>query len=227
MSVKTKYLDIGTIDYKKAWDYQEKLFDEVLSGKRAGHVPTNYLLFCEHPHVYTLGKSGQQNNLLIDPDFLEKIQATYYRINRGGDITYHGPGQIVGYPIIDLEQFGLQVRKYIQRLEESVIATLKEYHINSSRMDGATGVWLDADKPGQSRKICAIGVRASHFVTMHGFAFNVNTDLNYFNYINPCGFQDKGVTSMKSELGRHMDMQEVKQVLKKHIAHYLDMEYFQ
>ncbi|MBS3807254.1 MAG: lipoyl(octanoyl) transferase LipB [Bacteroidales bacterium] len=225
MAVKTKYKDIGTIDYKEAWEYQEKLFDDVLSGKRSGRIPTNYMLFCEHPHVYTLGKSGQQNNLLIDPNFLEKIQATYYKINRGGDITYHGPGQIVGYPIIDLEQFGLQVRKYIHRLEDSVIATLKEYHINSSRLDGATGVWLDADEPGKSRKICAIGVRASHFVTMHGFAFNVNTDLNYFNYINPCGFQDKGVTSMENELGRHMDMEEVKQVLKKHIGGYLNMEF--
>jgi len=225
MAIKTQYKDIGTIDYKEAWEYQEKLFDEILSGKKNGQVPNNYLLFCEHPHVYTLGKSGQQNNLLIDPGFLKKIQATYYKINRGGDITYHGPGQIVGYPIIDLEQFGMQVRKYIHRLEESVMATLKEYNINSSRLDGATGVWLDADEPGKSRKICAIGVRASHFVTMHGFAFNVNTDLNYFNYINPCGFQDKGVTSMQRELAREMDIKQVKGVLKKHLAHYLNMEF--
>jgi len=225
MAVKTKYEDIGTVDYKEAWDYQEKLFEQVLSGKRTGKVPINYLLFCEHPHVYTLGKSGEQNNLLIDPNFLEKIQATYYKINRGGDITYHGPGQIVGYPIIDLEQSGIQVRRYIHLLEESVIGTLNEYHIPTSRLEGATGVWLDADKPGKSRKICAIGVRASHFVTMHGFAFNVNTDLNYFNYINPCGFQDRGVTSMEKELGRHMDLNEVKRVLKKHLAHYLDMEF--
>lgn len=225
MSQQVYFKDIGSIDYKEAWDYQETLFNEVLKGKRNGDAPVSYLLFCEHPHVYTLGKSGQQNNLLIDPDFLRKINATYYKINRGGDITYHGPGQIVGYPILDLEQFDVQVKKYIHLLEDAIIATLKEYGIQGNRLENATGVWLDTDQPEKTRKICAIGVRASHFVTMHGFAFNVNTDLNYFNYINPCGFQDKGVTSMQKELGRSVDTQAVKQSLKQHLKIVFDMEY--
>jgi lipoyl(octanoyl) transferase len=225
MSKKVHVKDIGSIDYKEAWDYQETLFNEVLEGKRNGDVPISYLLFCEHPHVYTLGKSGQQNNLLIDPDFLKKINATYYKINRGGDITYHGPGQIVGYPILDLEQFDVQVKKYIHLLEDAIMATLKEYGLEGGRLENATGVWLDTDQPEKTRKICAIGVRASHFVTMHGFAFNVNTDLNYFNYINPCGFQDKGVTSMQKELGRTVDTQAVKQSLKQHLSSVFDMEY--
>lgn len=222
--IPTKYQDLGTIDYKEAWDYQEKLFDQLLTQKRNSLLPVNHLLFCEHNHVYTMGKSGLQNNLLIDPDFLEKIQATYYKINRGGDITYHGPGQVVGYPIIDLEQFDMKVKTYIHRLEASIISTLKEYNIHTSRMEGATGVWVDAHIPERSRKICAIGVRASHYVTMHGFAFNVNTDLNYFNYINPCGFQDKGVTSMEWELGRKVDLEEVKALLKTHIQGQLNMK---
>jgi len=225
MSQKVYFKDIGSIDYKQAWDYQETLFNEVLKGKRNGGAPVSYLLFCEHPHVYTLGKSGQQNNLLIDPDFLRKINATYYKINRGGDITYHGPGQIVGYPILDLEQFDVQVKKYIYLMEDAIIATLKEYGIQGNRLGNATGVWLDTNQPEKTRKICAIGVRASHFVTMHGFAFNVNTDLNYFNYINPCGFQDKGVTSMQKELGRSVDTQAVKQSLKQHLSIVFDMEY--
>jgi lipoyl(octanoyl) transferase len=225
MSKKVHFKDIGSIDYKEAWDYQETLFNEVLEGKRNGHNPVSHLLFCEHPHVYTLGKSGQQNNLLIDPDFLNKINATYYKINRGGDITYHGPGQIVGYPILDLEQFDVQVKKYIHLLEDAIMATLKEYDIQGNRLENATGVWLDTDQPDKTRKICAIGVRASHFVTMHGFAFNVNTDLNYFNYINPCGFQDKGVTSMQNELGRRVDTEAVKQSLKQHLSSVFDMEY--
>ena len=225
MSNQAVYKDIGSIDYKKAWDYQEELFNEVLNGKRNGDQPLNYLLFCEHPHVYTLGKSGKQNNLLIDPNFLEKINATYYKINRGGDITYHGPGQIVGYPILDLEQFNMQVRKYIHTLEESIIRTLEEFDIQGHRLDEATGVWLDPDQPEKTRKICAIGVRASHFVTMHGFAFNVNTDLNYFSYINPCGFQDKGVTSMEKELGGKVDEEKVKALLKDHISRCFEMEF--
>ncbi len=228
MNNQVKYKDLGIIDYKEAWDYQEELFDEIVKNKKypkdnKDTDTPNYLLFCEHPHVYTLGKSGEQNNLLINDEFLKKINATYYKINRGGDITYHGPGQIVGYPIIDLESFNLTVKKYIYQLEEAIISLLKEYDIKGSRYQGGTGVWLDIDKPGQARKICAIGVRASKFVTMHGFAFNVNTDLNYFNYINPCGFTDKGITSMQKELGQELDIEEVKRKLKRHIKSTLNM----
>jgi lipoyl(octanoyl) transferase len=225
MSHQVQYQDIGTIDYKKAWDYQEKLFNQVLQAKRNEEPPVHHLLFCEHPHVYTLGKSGQQNNLLIDPNFLKKINATYYKINRGGDITYHGPGQIVGYPILNLEAFHIRVKKYIHMLEDAVMDTLKEYGIEGGRLEDATGVWLDTEDPDKTRKICAIGVRASHFVTMHGFAFNVNTDLNYFNYINPCGYQDRGVTSMQKELGEKMDMENVKRRLKHHLGVRFNMVY--
>jgi len=168
-----------------------------------------YLILCEHPHVYTLGKSGDANNLLIQESFLKSINATYYKINRGGDITYHGPGQLVGYPIIDLESFKLGVKEYVHLLEEVIIQTLGQYNISATRLEGATGVWLDVSTP-KVRKICAIGVRISRYVTMHGFALNVNTDLKYFSHINPCGFQDKGVTSMQKELGREMDMKEIK-----------------
>lgn len=204
--------DLGVKDYKETWDYQEKLFEEVVESKQSkkGEVP-GYLILCEHPHVYTLGKSGDENNLLIRPEFLRSINATYYRINRGGDITYHGPGQLVGYPIIDLESFGLGVKDYIHLLEEVIILTLKAFGIAATRLNGATGVWLDAVTP-RARKICAIGVRISRYVTMHGYALNVNTDLKYFSYINPCGFQDKGVTSMQKELEREVDMNEVKKI---------------
>ncbi|MGM0498184.1 MAG: lipoyl(octanoyl) transferase LipB [Bacteroidota bacterium] len=232
MNNKVKYIDLGKIDYKEAWNYQEKLFDEIVESKKQSKKDEaasreNYLLFCEHPHVYTLGKSGEQNNLLISDEFLEKINATYYKINRGGDITYHGPGQIVGYPILDLEDFNLTVKKYIFYLEEAIINLLKEYNIQGNRLDGGTGVWLDVDKPSQSRKISAIGVRASKFVTMHGFAFNVNTDLNYFNYINPCGFTDKGVTSMQKELGEELNIEEIKNKLKGHIKKALNMNFLE
>jgi lipoyl(octanoyl) transferase len=172
-----------------------------------------YLLFVEHPHVYTLGKSGEVNNLLISEPFMKQIGATFYRINRGGDITYHGPGQIVGYPIIDLEKFGIGIKEYIEELETSIILSVQEYGLNSGRLDGATGVWLDSATP-RARKICAIGVRASRFVTMHGFAFNVNTDLRYFSYINPCGFQDKGVTSVETELNTKQDFGKAKQIVR-------------
>jgi lipoyl(octanoyl) transferase len=210
--------DLGVIDYKKAWDYQEKLLEEVITKKKEyRNDPTvqipGYILFCEHPHVYTLGKSGQANNLLINDEFLKSINATYYKIDRGGDITYHGPGQIVGYPVIDLEQFNIGVKEYIHKLEESIINTLAGYGIVSERLDGATGVWIDTKIPGKTRKICAIGVRVSRYVTMHGFAFNVNTNLGYFNNINPCGFLDKGVTSMQKELGKEQDFAEVKEKL--------------
>ncbi len=215
--------DLGPIEYKNAWDYQEKCFNSIIETKlyNRSHddkkTITNRLLFCEHPHVYTLGKSGTQNNLLVNDEFLKKINATYFKINRGGDITYHGPGQIVGYPILDIEELDLGVKEYIHKLEQSVINLLKDYGIESTRMDGATGVWLDADKPGKARKICAIGVKVSRYVTMHGFAFNVNTDLSYFNHINPCGFVDKGVTSMEKELGEKQDFKKIKSELKKHI----------
>lgn len=231
MEAKVLFKELGKIDYKEAWDYQESLFNTLLNEKRAPdhseNKPLNYLLFCEHPHVYTLGKSGQEHNFLIDEAFLKKIQATYYRINRGGDITYHGPGQLVGYPIIDLEQFNIQVKKYIHLLEESIIVTLKDYNITGNHLPDSTGVWLDIDKPGKTRKICAIGVRASHYVTMHGFAFNVNTDLNYFSYINPCGFTDKGVTSMAQELGEKVEMNEVKEKLKRNISNLFKMKLFE
>ena len=221
-----KFEDLGLIDYKDAWEYQENTFAEYLKIKGKNRdLPDNQqmeiegkLLFCEHPHVYTLGKSGGQNNLLISDEFLNKIQATYFKTNRGGDITYHGPGQIVGYPIFDLEKFNLSVKQYINNIEKVIIQTLAEYNIIADKMEGATGVWLDIDIPGKARKICAIGVKASRFITMHGFAFNVNTDLNYFNYINPCGFTDKGVTSLEKELGIKPDIKEVKMKLIEHFT---------
>ncbi|MFA6923355.1 MAG: lipoyl(octanoyl) transferase LipB [Bacteroidales bacterium] len=213
------FKDLGLIDYKKAWALQEELFNKVLEAKlsKEKSESVNYLLFCEHPHVYTLGKSGEKNNLLIDHIQLKAKNATFYKTNRGGDITYHGPGQIVGYPILNLENFKLGVKSYIFNLEEAIINTLKEYGIEASRLAGATGVWLDIDVKTRVRKICAIGVRVSRYVTMHGFAFNINTDLSYFNYINPCGFIDKGVTSMEKELNKKIDIEEVKNVLKEKI----------
>lgn len=216
-----KFEDLKNIEYKNAWDYQEKLFAEYIQIKAKNRdLPEKQqieidgnILFCEHPHVYTLGKSGEQNNLLISDEFLKKINATYFKINRGGDITYHGPGQLVGYPIIDLERFNLQVKQYIANLEESIIRTLREFGIESERLPGATGVWMETET-NRARKICAIGVKASRFITMHGFALNVNTNLEYFNHINPCGFVDKGVTSMEKELGGKVDFEKVKDVLK-------------
>jgi lipoyl(octanoyl) transferase len=210
------YEDIGLKDYKDCWDYQEKILEEVVAAKRSTNKPAalNRFLLVEHPHVYTLGKSGDENNLLIHGDFLKKIEATFYKINRGGDITYHGPGQLVGYPIIDLEYYKIGVRGYIEKMEDAIIATLASYGLTGSRKEGATGVWLDAEIPAKSRKICAIGVRVSRYVTMHGFALNVNTDMRYFSYINPCGFLTYGVTSLERELGHKMDMQEVKETVK-------------
>lgn len=216
--------DLGSKDYKETWDYQESVFDKVVDCKKTpGADIPGYLLLVEHPHVYTLGKSGNENNLLIQPEFLKSINATYYRINRGGDITYHGPGQLVGYPIIDLESFKLGVKDYVHLLEEVIIGTLTEFGITSTRFEGATGVWLDVGTP-RARKICAIGVRISRYVSMHGYALNVNTNLNYFNYINPCGFQDKGVTSMQKELGKDIEMNEVKRVFVKLFAEYFKTE---
>ncbi len=209
--------DWGLIDYKIAWDKQQEIFNTVVETKDDEKENSQRVIFCEHPHVYTLGKHGNNNNLLINDEFLKKIEASYYQIDRGGDITYHGPGQIVGYPILDLERCGLSLKNYVYYLEQSIIDTLNEFQISSSRLEGATGVWLDAHEHGKTRKICAIGVKASKFVTMHGFAFNINTDLKYFDFINPCGFVDKGVTSLKNELNKMIDIEYVKQILKKHI----------
>jgi len=219
MKIQTKFKDLGIIDYKEAWDIQEKLFEQVVAAKLYNRENEqeqqiiNYLLFCEHSHVFTLGKSGAASNLLISDDLLEKIGAKFYKINRGGDITYHGPGQLVGYPIFDLEVMGLGIKEYIHLLEESIISVLADMGIVGSRLDGATGVWLDAEDSSRARKICAIGVRASRFVSMHGFAFNVNTNLDYFRYINPCGFVDKGVTSLEKELGESQSIDQVKSLL--------------
>ena len=216
---KVVFQDLGLIDYKEAWDYQEKRFNEILDVKKNNRKenrqdPTlSYLLFCEHPHVYTLGKSGDENNLLVNEDYLNSRGATFYKINRGGDITYHGPGQLVGYPILDLDNFFTDIHKYLRYLEEAVILTLADYGIESTRSDGETGVWLDVGNEN-ARKICALGVRSSRWVTMHGFALNVNCDLSYFGNIIPCGIADKSVTSMKKELGREVDIQEVQQKLK-------------
>jgi len=217
------YKDLGRMAYADAWDLQEELFQKVIAGKkdRAGAKTPNYLLFCEHPHVYTIGKSGSENNLLINEDLLTAKGASLFKTNRGGDITYHGPGQIVGYPILDLERYGLGIKTYISLLEDSIITLLSEYGITSSRLDGASGVWLDAGNTN-ARKICAIGVRSSRYVTMHGFAFNVNTNLEYFSYINPCGFTDKGVTSLKKELGAPGDIEKVKSRLRQIILQLLE-----
>ena len=223
MENKVIYKDLGLIDYADAWDYQKSISGQVIELKLFNRelpvceqqVNYNYLLFCEHPHVYTLGKSGSENNLLINKELLSEKGATFFKIDRGGDITYHGPGQIVGYPILDLEAYSMSVKQYVYNLEEAVIRTLKKYSITASRLEGATGVWLDSDNPLKARKICAIGVKVSRYVTMHGFAFNINTDLNYYSYINPCGFVDKGVTSLQKEKGEKMEMEEVKSSLLK------------
>ena len=221
-----EYRDIGTVEYIAARDYQENLFNGIIDIKKKNNdlpadqqlTTPNYLLFCEHPHVFTLGKSGEEGNLLADSLQLRAKHASFVRTNRGGDITYHGPGQIVGYPILNLSYFVKGAREYIEKLEEAIIQSLLVYGIQSERLEGATGVWLDTAKPGKTRKICAIGVRTSHWVSMHGFAFNVNTDLNYFNLINPCGFTDKTVTSLEKELGHQMSMEDVKKVLREKIA---------
>lgn len=221
---KTQYIDFGLKEYKEAWDQQEAYHSGLVEAKAAHNETIHKLIFCEHPHVFTLGKSGEQNNLLINDEFLKKIHASYYQSNRGGDITYHGPGQIVGYPIFDLEILKIGVKEYIYTIEKAIIETLAEYGIKSSIVDGATGVWLDSGTP-KARKICAIGVRVSKAITMHGFALNVNTDLNYFSYINPCGFIDKGVTSMEKELGHKPDFESVKEVLKGKIANLFNLHF--
>lgn len=224
MNKKITIRNLGLMDYKEAWEYQETLFQEILQlkirNRREGlslETP-NYFILVEHPHVYTLGKSGDISNLLISEDKLSKIGATYYKINRGGDITYHGPGQIVGYPIIDLENFFTDIHKYLRLLEEMVILTLAEYGVKAERSKGETGVWLDVGTPF-ARKICALGVRASRWVTMHGFALNVNADLGYFDNMIPCGIKGKAVTSLNVELGKsEISMEEVQQKLLKHFT---------
>lgn len=225
MKIKAKFTDLGLIRYQEAYDYQVKTHTEIMDAKFGkGASRPEEIIFCEHPHVYTLGKSGDENNLLIDYIQLQAKNAEFHHTNRGGDITYHGPGQIVGYPIIDLDARKIGVKKYIWSLEESVIQTLKEYNINAERLEGATGVWLDAGQPGKSRKINAIGVRVSRGITMHGFAFNINTDLSYFQHINPCGFVDKGVTSLQKELGKEININEVKSILLNKLANILEIE---
>ena len=209
-------VDWNLIPYHEAWDKQEAWFNEVIHAKMEGRAFVNRIIFCEHPHVYTLGKSGKEKNMLLSEAQLKAINATLYHIDRGGDITYHGPGQLVCYPIVDLDSFHLGLKPYIHLLEEAVIRVCRSYGIEAGRLEGATGVWLDGEKQ-TARKICAIGVRSSHFVTMHGLAFNVNTDLRYFSYINPCGFVDKGVTSIQKELGKVIDMTEVKNRLNKEL----------
>lgn len=219
MNHELKYEDLGMIPYHAAWDYQEKLYSELIGKKLAGEKSfPGYLLFCEHPPVFTLGKSGSKDNLLIDNQMLAQKGIEFYHINRGGDITYHGPGQIVGYPIVDLEQLNLGIKSYIEKLEEAVIMVLDEYGIKGERLPGATGVWIDASKPSAARKICAIGVKAGRHITMHGFAFNVNTDLACYRYINPCGFVDKGVTSLEKELGQKLEFETVKILMKKYLG---------
>ena len=222
MNKQVTFKELGLRDYKETWDYQENLFQQILDVKirnrrEGSQEPTpNYLLFVEHPHVYTLGKSGDMENLLVAEAELEQKGAKFYKINRGGDITYHGPGQIVGYPILDLDNFFTDIHKYLRLLEEMVILTLEEYGLKGERSDGETGVWLDVGTPF-ARKICALGVRASRWVTMHGFAFNVNTDLGYFDHMIPCGIKDKAVTSLNVELGKpELDVEEVKQKLLRH-----------
>lgn len=230
---KVQFIDLGSMDYKQAWDYQTELFDAVVQKKiqnRKADIEEqteNHLIFCEHPHVYTLGKSGSEENLLVDEKGLEEINATYYKINRGGDITYHGPGQIVGYPILDLDNFFTDIHKYLRLLEEAVILTLQEFDIQAGRIDGLTGVWLDHIKQEDPRKICALGVKSSRWVTMHGLAFNVNTDLSYFEKIVPCGIDDKAVTSLEKELGKPQDTNDVKAKLKKHIGELFEMKFLE
>jgi lipoyl(octanoyl) transferase len=224
--------DLGLVDYKQAWELQEKYSAEsvqikINNRKNSGALQketTSRFIFCEHPNVFTLGKSGSFDNLLVDEEGLKTIDATFYKINRGGDITYHGPGQIVGYPILDLDNFFTDIHKYLRFLEEMVIRTLSEFGIESGRHEGYTGVWIDAGQPLKARKICAMGVRCSRWITMHGFALNANPDLSYFKNIVPCGIDDKQVTSMEKELGRKVDVNEVKQKLKTHFCELFQAE---
>jgi len=230
MKAEVIFQSLGTIDYQQAWDYQEKLLKATVEQKirikkgESTEKTRNYLLFCEHPHVFTLGKSGNEANLLLNDTELLAKEARFYKTNRGGDITYHGPGQLVAYPIFDLDHFFTDIHKYMRLLEESVILTLAEYQITAGRIPNLTGVWIDENTPN-ARKICAMGVKSSRWVTMHGIGFNINSDLTYFNHIVPCGIQEKGVTSMKAELGYPIDMEEVGEVLKEKMAYLFDFNF--
>jgi lipoyl(octanoyl) transferase len=220
------YLSLPTTDYQQAWEYQEKLFGETIEVKTANRkllpaeqkATPNYLIVCQHPHVYTLGKSGVESHLLLNEEALKQKQATFYKINRGGDITYHGPGQLVAYPILDLDNFFTDIHRYLRYLEEAVILTLADFGIKAGRIPGLTGVWLDYEEQQNPRKICAMGVKCSRWVTMHGLALNVNADLSYFNHIIPCGITDKAVTSMQQELGQPIPLPAVEEKLVTHFA---------
>jgi lipoyl(octanoyl) transferase len=224
------FKDLGLIDYKEGWDFQEKTFAGIIAKKIENRtaeeqgLTENHLFFCEHPHVYTLGKSGKASHLLLDDAGLEAKEASFYPVNRGGDITYHGPGQLVGYPILDLENFFTDIHKYMRLLEEAIILTLADYSISAGRIAGLTGVWLDFDTLQNPRKICAMGVKSSRWVTMHGFALNVNPDLDYFGNIVPCGIDDKAVTSIKKELGDAVDIKIVAEKLKNHLVNLFEMD---
>ena len=223
------FKDIGLIEYKEAWLFQEKFFNEILEIKSKNRnegteiTTKNHLIFCEHPHVYTLGNSGNKENLLVNEEYLKSRGASFYKTNRGGDITYHGPGQIVGYPIFDLDNFFNDIGKYLRFLEEVIILTLKEYGLSGERSKGETGVWLDVGKP-TARKICAMGVKTSRWVSMHGFAFNLNTDLSYFENIIPCGINDKKVTSLEKEIGHKIDVDHAKVLLKSNLERVFDLK---
>ncbi len=231
LNKQTHFIDLGLMDYQQAWDYQTDLFNKTLEVKKQNRdlprneqlLTDNYLIFCEHPHVYTLGKSGEEKNLLIKKEDLHTIQASYYPINRGGDITYHGPGQLVVYPVIDMENFFTDIHQYMRLLEEAVIQTLADFKIASGRIKGLTGVWIDYENEWAARKICALGVKTSRWVTMHGLALNVNNDLSYFKHIIACGIEDKAVTSLEKEIGKSVDMTLVKSILKEKIVSLFGM----
>jgi lipoyl(octanoyl) transferase len=226
-----QFVDLNLVEYKQAWDLQETLLTRIATVKLANRglvedskeATDNFLLFCQHPHVYTLGKSGDESHLLLQESFLSTIGATYFKTNRGGDITYHGPGQLVGYPILDLENFYTDIHLYLRMLEEAIIKTCEGYGLEAGRIEGLTGVWINPTKD-DARKICAMGVKASRWISMHGFALNVNTDLSYFSHIVPCGIATRGVTSLQQELGQEMDFQSVSEVVKGHLIDLFKME---
>lgn len=226
-----QFIDLGLRDYQEVWDFQEALFDSIVqvkveNQKQGTHKPTaNYLLFCQHPPVYTLGKSGKIANLLWSEEDLKNHGVQFFKINRGGDITFHGPGQLVGYPILDLDHFFTDIHRYMRYLEEAVILTCADYGVSAGRIEGLTGVWIDFEEQKNPRKICAMGVKASRWITMHGFAFNINTDLSYFGHIIPCGIDDKAVTSLSLELGRELDINEVSIRMKHHLGELFDMKF--
>lgn len=230
---KVHFEDLGLVDYKKAWDYQTTIFQKSIGVKidkrknpGNGNETQNHLLFCEHPHVYTVGNSGNKDHLLLSDAILKEKGASFYKINRGGDITYHGPGQVVAYPIFDLDHFFTDIHKYLRFLEEVVIITLKEYGIIADRLPGFTGVWIEPNIPSRARKICAMGVKCSRWVTMHGIGFNVNSDLNYFGHIIPCGIEGKQVTSMQKEIGESINLDHLKAALKTNFANVFDFDYY-